>query len=67
MLPQSISRLERIVLRWHLVHKVLANERHLLHDVLAYTWDFAEEEESENTCYNAESCCSGTAGRRISK
>lgn len=47
-------RLEWIILRWDLVHEVIANNRQLAENIFPDLWDLAEEEEREDACRDAE-------------
>ena len=47
--PPPDGRLERIILRRHLSHKVGADDGNFSEDVLPYFWYFVEEEEGEDT------------------
>ena len=58
--PPGAHRLERVVLGRNLLDEVVAEDGHLLHDVLAYAGNLSEEEEREETG-NATEACSETA------
>jgi hypothetical protein len=61
--PQPSLNLEGVILRRNLVDKVVAEDRDLLHDVLAHARYFSEEEEGKETGYTAEA--SGKATTRM--
>lgn len=59
----AVVHLEGVVLRGDLADEVVANEGDLLHNVLSYTGNVGEEEQSEDAGNGAEASGGGAAIR----